>query len=241
MRRMLICTGLLLVPISSFAQSPTAAELVAKNIEARGGDARLKAIETRKVSGTITLQGAGGVDAKMEVLAKRPNLMLQEMRTGEQRFVTAYDGQQAWALNPMLGETPQRVDGPQADALRDQAQFDGLLIGAHLRGEGVEVAGKEIVEGASAWKLTLKRENRAVHVFLDEKTNLERKVTAAITGDAGEVLIESVISDYQPVDGVMVPRRVETRVGGQLQAVVKIESVEFNIPIEDGQFKMPAN
>jgi outer membrane lipoprotein-sorting protein len=237
---MLICTGLLLVPISSFAQSPTAAELIAKNIEARGGEARLKAIETRKVSGTITLQEAGE-NASMEVLSKRPNLMLQEMRAGELRFVTAYDGQQAWALNPKLGDTPQRVDGPQADALRDQAQFDGPLVGAQRRGEAIEVVGKEIVDGVSAWKLALKRENRTVHVFLDEKTALERKVSASIPSEAGEVLIESVISDYQPVDGIMVPRRVETRVGGQLQAVVKIESVQFNVPIDESQFKMPAN
>jgi outer membrane lipoprotein-sorting protein len=176
----------------------------------------------------------------MQVLAKRPNLMLQEMQAGEQRFVTAYDGQQAWALNPMLGDTPQRVDGPQADALRDQAQFDGPLIGAHQRGELIEVAGKEVVDGVPVWKLSLKRENRIVNVFLDEKTGLERKVSATITGDAGDVQIESLISDYQPINGLMVPRKVETRVGGQLQATVTIESVEVNVPIEDSQFRMPA-
>ena len=239
MKRLLMCASvLLLLPVSSGAQTPTVDELIAKNLEARGGEARLKAINTRKVSGTITLQG---MDAKMEVLAKRPNLMLQEMTAGEQRFVTAFDGRQAWALNPMLGATPQRVEGPQAEALRDQAQFDGLLLGAHQRGETIEVAGKEIVEGTPTWKLAIKRENRATNVFLDEKTGLERKVSATITGDAGEILIESVISDYQPVDGAMVPRRVETRVGGQLQATVRIESVEFNVPVDDNRFEMPGS
>lgn len=54
------------------------------------------------------------------------------------------------------------------------------------------------------------------------------------------MLIESVISDYQPADGILVPRRVETRVGGQVQATVRIEDVEFNIPIEDSRFQMPS-
>jgi outer membrane lipoprotein-sorting protein len=240
MRRLITCVIALLLPASAFAQSPSVDDLIAKNIQARGGEARLKAIQTRKVTGSIKLQGAGGSDARMQVLAKRPNLMLQEMQAGEQRFVTAYDGQEAWALNPMLGDTPQRVDGPQADALRDQAQFDGPLLGAHGRGEPIEVGGKDVVDGVPVWKVVLKRENRVVNVFLDEKTGLERKVSATITGDAGDVLIESLISDYQPVDGLMVPRRVETRVGGQLQATVTIESVEFNVPMEDSQFRMPS-
>jgi outer membrane lipoprotein-sorting protein len=234
----------LLLPVSAQGQAPaggavpTVAELIAKNVEARGGESRLSAITTRRVTGTITLQG---MDARMEVLAKRPNLMLQEMLAGEQRFVTAYDGQQAWALNPMLGDAPQRVEGPQADALRDQAQFDGLLVGAHKRGEAIEVLGREVVDGTPTWKLAIKRDNRVTNVFLDEKTALERKVSATIAGDAGDVLIESVISDYQPIDGAMVPRKVVTRVGGQLQASVSIESVEFNVPIDDSRFKMPGS
>jgi outer membrane lipoprotein-sorting protein len=230
----------LLLPASLWAQTPTVDELIARNIQAKGGEERLKGIQTRKVTGTIKLQGVGIPDARMQVLAKRPNLMLQEMQAGEQRFVTAFDGQQAWAVNPMLGDTPQRVEGPQADALRDQAQFDGPLIGAHQRRDPIEVAGKDVVEGVPVWKLAIKRENRVVNVYLDEKTGLERKVSATITGDAGDVLIESLISDYEPVDGLMVPRRVETRVGGQLQATVTIEKVEVNVPIEDSQFRMPS-
>ena len=242
MKQLLMCVCLLLLPVSSPAQAPagdavpTARELIARNIEARGGAARLEAINSRKVTGTITLQG---MDARMEVFAKRPNLMLQEMRAGEQRFVTAFDGQQAWALNPMLGDAPQHVEGPQADALRDQAQFDGLLIGAHRRGETIDVLGKDIVDGTPTWKLAIRRDNRVTNVYLDQQTALERKVSATITGEAGDVLIESVISDYQPIDGAMVPRKVETRVGGQLQATVRIESVEFNVPIDDSRFKMP--
>ena len=38
----------------------------------------------------------------------------------------------------------------------------------------------------------------------------------------------------------MVPRKVQTLVGGQTQATVTIDNVEFNVPIEDAQFKMPS-
>jgi len=220
------------------APTPTVDELIAKNLEARGGERRLQSIDTRRVTGTITI---GEREAKLRVLAKRPNLMLQEMQDGEQRFVTAYDGQQAWAVNPMLGDRPQRIEGPPADALRDQAQFDGPLVGAHRRGDKIDVVGPEIVEGVPTWKLAIHSGDRVMHVFLDQKTGLERKVSATIAGEAGDVLVESVFSDYATVDGAMMPRRVETRVGGELQATVRLETVEFNAPLEDAEFRMPTD
>lgn len=231
------CALALFVPAVALAQTPTptARELIARNVEARGGEARLGEIQTRRVVGTITLQDR---EARMEVLAKRPNLMLQEMVAGEQRFITAFDGKQAWALNPMLGDSPQPVEGPPADALKQQAQFDGLLLSAHRRGDAIEVVGPEIVEGTPTWKLAIKGADRVTHIFLDQKTGLERKVSATIAGDAGEVLVESVISDYEPVNGLLVPRKVETRVGGQQEATVRIETVEFNVPIDDSRFQM---
>jgi outer membrane lipoprotein-sorting protein len=238
MKQTTTCAALLLLCASTAgAQTPTVDALIEKYLAARGGESRLATIETRRVSGTITI---GDREAKLRVLAKRPNLMLQEMSTGDQRFITAFDGQQAWALNPMLGDKAQRVDGPPANALRDQAQFDGPLLGARRRGDRIEVVGRETVEGSPTWKLAVHSEDRIVHVFLDEQSGLERKVSATIPGEAGDVLIESVFSDYATIDGTMLPRHVETRVGGELQATVRLESVEFNVPLDDAEFRMPA-
>ena len=104
----------------------------------------------------------------------------------------------------------------------------------------MEVLGKEEVDGAPAWKLAITHDDKITTMYLDEKTALERKVSASVNQGGTQLLVESVISDYQPVDGVMVPRKVQTLVGGQTQATVTIEKVEFNVPIEDAEFKMPA-
>ena len=92
------------------AQTPTVDELLAKNMQARGGG-QLKNVKTRKVTGHVSTQG---MEMQMTVLAKRPNMMLQEMKMGDRRLVTAYDGSQAWGLNPMIGDTPQVLQGIQA-------------------------------------------------------------------------------------------------------------------------------
>ena len=158
----------------------------------------------------------------------------------DRRVVTAFDGQQAWAINPMIGPSAQLLQGVQADLIRDQAQFDGPLAYAKQRGDKMEVLGKEAIEGSPAWKLAITHGDKITTVYLDEKTALERKVSASVNQGGTQLLVESLISDYQPVDGIMVPRKVQTLVGGQTQATVSIEKIEFNVPIEDTEFKMPA-
>jgi outer membrane lipoprotein-sorting protein len=226
--------ALLAAPVA--AQTPTVDELLAKNMQARGGQ-KLKNINTRKVTGHVSTQG---VDMQMTVLAKRPSMMLQEMKMGDRRLVTAYDGSQAWGLNPMIGDTPQVLQGIQASLLKDQAYFDGPLALAKSRNDTIEVAGKEDIEGAPAWKLSITHEGRVTSIYLDAQTGLERKVSTTVTEGGQNLLIESVISDFQPTDGIMVPRKVNTVVGGQQQATVTIDSVEFDVPVDDAQFRMPA-
>jgi outer membrane lipoprotein-sorting protein len=253
MRLILMTCTLLAAAMPALAQTPTVDDLLAKNLESRGGAERLKAISTRKVAGTVTVQvrmppGAQQpaepapqtLQMPMQVLAKRPNLMLQEMKMQDRRVVTAFDGQQAWAINPMIGPSAQLLQGVQADLIREQAQFDGPLAYAKQRGDKMEVLGKEEIDGAPTWKLAITHGDKTTTVYLDEKTALERKVSASVNQGDTQLLVESVISDYQPVDGIMVPRKVQTLVGGQTQATVTIDKVEFNVPIEDTEFKMPA-
>jgi outer membrane lipoprotein-sorting protein len=254
MKRLILLTCTMLgAALPVLGQTPTVDELLARNLASRGGAEKLKAISTRKVTGKVTVQvpmppGAEQqaqsapqtLEMPMQVLAKRPNLMLQEMKMQDRRVVTAFDGQQAWAMNPMIGPSAQLLKDAQAELIRDQAQFDGPLTYARQRGDKMEVLGKEDVDGTSTWKLAITHDNKTTTVYLDEKTGLERKVAASVNQNGTQVLVESVISDYQPVDGIMVPRKVQTLVGGQTQATVSIDNVEFNVPIEDAQFKMPA-
>jgi S1-C subfamily serine protease/outer membrane lipoprotein-sorting protein len=226
--------------------APTIDELLAQNLASRGGSERLKAISSRRVSGRVAVvaSGSGGGSQlnvmPMQVLAKRPDLMLQEMRTQDRRIVTAFDGLQAWAINPSVSKAPFPLQGAQADVVRDQAQFDGPLAYAKQRGDKMEVLGKEAINGAPAWKLVITHGDKITTVYLDEKTALERKVSVSVNQGGTHLLVETIISDYQPVDGIMVPRKVQTLVGGQTQATVTIDRVEYNVALDDVQFRMPA-
>jgi len=220
------------------AQTPSADALVAKNLAARGGEAKLKSLTAMRLTGSVSVQG---MDMPLTVLTKRPNKMKQETTMQGQKLVQAFDGQIVWAINPMMGSTaPRALEGPAADALKTQSLFDGPLVGYKDRGDTLEVVGPADVEGVKTWKLKLTRKDgKSMHIFLDADTGLEKQWTSTMDQNGLTMEVETVMSDYQATDGVMVARSMRTMMGGQQVAAVKFASVEFNMPAEDSEFAMP--
>ena len=228
----LVCAG------PAAAQTPSVDDLVAKNLAARGGLAKLQTLNAIKLTGSVSVQG---MDMPLTVLTKRPNKMKQEMTMQGQTLVQAFDGETVWAINPMMGSpTPRVLEGPTANALKTQSLFDGPLVGYKERGDTLEVVGPADVEGVKTWKLKLTRKDgQSMHIFLDADTGLEKQWTATMEQNGMTMEIETIISDYQASDGVMVARSMRTMMGGQQVAGVTIATVEFNLPVEDAVFAMP--
>jgi outer membrane lipoprotein-sorting protein len=237
-RVLLVLCAAILFPTSSSAQTPSADELVAKNIEARGGEAKLKSLNTARLTGSLSVQG---MDVPFTMITKRPNKMRQEMTMQGSTIVQASDGQTVWAINPMIGAAePRAIEGPQADMLKSQALFDGPLVGYKDRGDTLEVVGPAEVDGAQGWELKLTRKDgQAMHIVLDATTGLERQWTATMEQNGLTMEINTVLSDYQPTDGVQVARAMRTMMGEQQVVALKFSNVEFNIEVDDGIFSMP--
>jgi outer membrane lipoprotein-sorting protein len=175
------------------------------------------------------------------VLTKRPNKMKQEMSMQGQKVVQAFDGQTVWGVNPMMGSTaPRAIEGPAADALKTQSIFDGPLVGYKERGDTLEVVGPADVEGTKTWKLKLTRKDgKAMHIFLDADTGLDKQWTATMDQNGMSMEIDTVMTEYQATDGILVARSMRSLMGGQQVAAVKFATVEFNLPIDDSEFAMP--
>jgi outer membrane lipoprotein-sorting protein len=221
------------------AQMPTVDEIVAKALTARGGVDKLRGVNTMKMVGTVNMQGR---EYPITVIAKRPNLMRQEMTIDGSRVVSAFDGTKVWVVNPMVGiNEPQEMSGPMADEIRDQPIFGGPLVGYKERGETLELVGPSKVGDVKTWKLKLSRQNgRPLFIDVDAATGLELQWSRSVDQGGMTVDVDSVMSDYQPTDrGILVPRTMRTMVGGHQQGVVKVASVEFDAPVEDADFQMP--
>jgi outer membrane lipoprotein-sorting protein len=230
-----LLVGMLMPAVSLFAQTPD--EIVASNLKAKGGVERLKSIASVKMTGKMTAQGR---EMPMTVYSKRPNLLRQDIKLPKGSVVQAFDGTTAWVIPPGE-EAPREVTGPQAEGARKNADFDSPLLDYAAKGHKVELVGKEKVGGAEVYHLKLVKKDGAIeHYYIDTTTNLEVKRSAEVDAGGATQVLESELSDYKPVDGMMIPHTIKQSMGGMPVSQMTIESIVFNGPMDDSLFKMPA-
>jgi outer membrane lipoprotein-sorting protein len=230
----------LLISAVSVARAQTVDEIVAKNLESRGGVEKWKSIQSMKVTGTIE---SGGRTIKLVAWSKRPNLSRQEMSFQGQQMVQAFDGTHVWIQAPGAADNKaQEVKGAQADLARAQAEFDSVLIDYKEKGHKVELVGKETDEAHPVYHLRVTRKGGEVqHYFLDADTGIERKITSTLKGPAGETATATIeFGDFREVNGVLAPFTIKNMLDGRLISQVSVSKIEFNVPIEDSLFQMPA-
>jgi hypothetical protein len=51
--------------------------------------------------------------------------------------------------------------------------------------------------------------------------------------------VDQEFSDYRDVDGIQVPFMIRTSTNGVLQSEVRVQTVEFNVAMDDALFRMP--
>jgi outer membrane lipoprotein-sorting protein len=223
--------GVLVAALPARAQSVD--EIIAKNVQAKGGLEKLRAVQSLKQTAHLTLQG---MEATLTIYGKRPNLSRQEMNLAGQAMVMGFDGETAWQMTPMMGSAGMAVTGPQADAIKEQADFDGPLVDYKAKGYTIELVGTESVGGKPAYHLKLTgKDQRVSHCYLDVVTGLEAKIVT----DGRDGPVEQELSDYRDVEGLKVPFAVRTLSGGQVLAQIIVDKVELNVKFDDAIFKMP--
>ena len=227
----------LLVP-AVWAQSVD--DIIAKNIQARGGMDKLKAVQTMKTAATMAM--GPGMEAPGMMIQKRGNMGRLEFTIQGLTAVQAYDGKNAWQIMPFMGKKdPELMSADEAKEVEENADIDGPLVDYKSKGHQIELLGKEKLEGTDAYKLKLTLKNGDVQtVYLDADSFLEIKEETKRTVRGTEQVMEASIGDYKEVNGIVLPFAIESGVKGSTdKQKLTITKVEFNVPAEDSIFKMP--
>lgn len=220
------------------AASQTLDELLARNLEARGGAERLRAARSVRMTGTMSF--GPGLAAPFTLEMKRPNRMRVEFEVDGQTGVQAFDGRSAWMSMPFLGrDGPEEMPAEEARQIEEQADFDGPLVDWREKGHRLTLVGRQRLDGAEAWKLELVLKSRELrHVYLDAATFLEVRVEGSRRFEGRTVAFRSNLGDYREVDGRRVPFSIES---GPLDAPepqrLRFERIEFGVEIDDARFR----
>ena len=228
--------------LSVFTQCQTAEELVDKNIQAKGGLEKIKAIHSLHMTGKLT---GGGFTATVTQDGMRPNLVRETFSLQGMTGVQAYDGTVGWQIQPFGGHKDPELMGEDdvRDLLRD-ADFDGPLVDYREKGNAVEYLGHDVVDGDDALRLKVTLKNGDIlYYYLDPDTYLEirKEIQEFIRGSIKENVVD--LGSYKPVGGVMYPFSIASGPKNRPNAgqTTTIERIEVNVPLAKAEFELPAS
>ena len=269
---MFIAVGTLFAAAADKSQPGTklsAAEIVDKNVSARGGLAAWRAVKALSLSGKIDAGGNNSspvlptrgsrkaraqrtpaprpveqVQLPLLIELKRSHKSRIELQFNGQTAIQAFDGTNGWKLRPFLNRRdiePYTADELKAASL--QGELDGPLMDYHAKGSKVALVGSEKVGDRDTYKLAVTtRDGQVQHIWVDSQSFLEVKMEGSPRRLDGKVHpVEIYYAEFRPAPGGLVlPYLYETKVEGVKQTEkIQIESVLVNPKLDDTLFAKP--
>jgi outer membrane lipoprotein-sorting protein len=211
------------------ASAQTAEEIIAKNIEAMGGAAKLETLNSAKQSGTMSTQG---MEIPMEFqIVHNVGFRMDVEVMGTSNYQVANKTQAAMFF-PVQGMTePKMEEAEGVEAAQGSLNLRGLL-GYKERGLVITFEGADKLDGADVLKLKVTKKDKVSTYFIDAKTFRLSKTVS--TNSAGAEM-ESTFSDYkQNKDGYWFAYTIKT---SGMPAPVTYTNIDTNVKIDESIFK----
>ena len=215
----------------------TVEEVLAKHAEAKGGQAAWSAVTSLRLSGTHTAFGDSG---PYTLSRQRPNHSLFQFEAPRGRTVYAYDGETAWAIDPVAGnDWGQPSNLVDAGVIIPEADFANALLDAEALGHTVKLVGRGDFDGEDTYQLEVSRQGGGSETwYLSSDTFLEF-ARVAPASDYGRPIAEgrTYFLDFRKVGDLMLPHHIEKEYGTRLRISV-IDTVTVNPGFPAGFFDL---
>ena len=221
---------------------PSLDDMVAKNIQARGGIAALHEMHSLTLRGKL-LVNDGQIELGFVQTVERPSNIRVEASIQGLTQVQAYNGTIGWQINPFQGrKDPERLSADDIKSLAETvADFDGSLVDWQRKGNRLQYLGTEDVDGTLAYKIKLTRpRGDTEYVYLDPDHFLEIRLLSQRTEHGETVETETDLGDYEKIQGVFVPFSVEFgRKGSTDRQKLIVNSAKINAKTDGSSFNLP--
>jgi outer membrane lipoprotein-sorting protein len=228
-----------LLPLAAAGQTPD--YILDRAIAARGGLDKIRAVQGERISGHISF----GPDAEgpFFVELKRPRKMHMEFSMQGSTMVRVYDGKSAgWANNPFAGKNnPEPMAEEELKNISEESDFDGPLVNYKAKGNQIELAGKDKVEGREVYRLKLTTKNGDVRFYLfDSETFFLLKWEGKRKFKDEDMPVESYFRDYHDVGGLQFAFEIDSGTSAEeINQKILIDKIELDPEISDSRFLKP--
>ena len=221
---------------SELVKWPSGSAVLAKFVEAVGGEAALKQVSTRVEKGIALM--AGGHQLPIEIFAKAPDQRVSVMHIANGESVTAYNGHEGWLSAPgrpvrMMSASDEyaaRLDAVAFFPANLAAIFDELK----LQPTSEDVGGKT---ATVVWGMA--KGQQPVKLYFDPQLGLLVRMLHYTNTALGLNPTRVDFADYRAVGSVKTPYGwTIARPGGAF--TIHLDEVNDNAPIEASRFEKPA-
>ena len=236
---LLIAVLLAPVVVSTESQTtplPSGREVIARYVDAIGGQAALKAVKSIRFRGQFELTGQN-LRGDFETVAARPaRLSSVATMPGVGRIERTYDGQVGWAIDPFLG--PRLIKDRELQEFAAEAEFDNPLHPSEFIKELTTVE-KTQYDNRPAYKV------HVVHIsgveqmeYFDVETGLQLGWEATrVLGPQSAFPTSEMMRDYKKFGPIMFPTTVVEHALSNEQ-VLHATSIEYDV-VPANAFDMP--
>jgi hypothetical protein len=235
---------LCMLGVSRSASAVTADEIVARNVEARGGAAALASLKSIRRTGRLVLPGRSLLITLSDV-RERPGRIRQEATYQGLTQIQAWGGEKGWQVQPFEGrKEPSMMSEDDVKPFRNAADLDGPFVNAKAKGHSLEYLGTEDVDGTLAHKLRVRLKwGGEVTVWIDPDTWMVIRDLQTLTVRGAEQQVETDYGDYEKVGGVFVPMSEERGPRSSPPASREksiYDKAEANVAVAEDAFAFPA-
>ncbi len=226
----LFIAGIAFTSLNVSAQ--TADEIIAKNIEAMGGTAKLATLTSVKMSGNMSAQGQDFPITITKSHLKGMRVDLDIMGQACYQIITPEKGSMFFPIQGMT--EPKEMDAEALKSGQSQLDIQGGLFNYKEKGKTVALSGNEKVDGADAFKLKLTdKAGKLTTYFIDAKTFRIIKSAGKASMNGQEMDMETSFSDYkQNADGYWFAYTMTTPNGP-----MTFDKIETNVKVDESIFK----
>jgi len=237
--RLFLAAGISLLLLPGLVLAQSVDDLIAKNIQAHGGIAKLQTVKTMRTSGKVSF---GGFQARFLQENLRPDKVREETIVQGLAQVQGYDGKVGWQVNPFQGrKDAELLSADDLKSLQEDSDIDGPLVDYKSKGHAAELLGHDSVEGTDCYKIKVTLKNGDIRIyFLDADSFLELKIESQNIVRGTTQYSETYYGDYEQVDGIYYPFEYEQgQKGSSSRAKFTVEKLEINVPLAESLFAMP--
>jgi hypothetical protein len=226
-------TGLVAGVMGVSAQS--AQQIVAKHLEALGGKEKLQSINSLYIEGIAVLEN--GTKASMKTWRVYDRLYRQEIGLSGGNMVVIVTPRQGWSYSPQSTGVFRPLTDDQFRALKPEIDPAGPLVDYNAKGNKIELAGKDSVEGQECYKIRVYYPSGlSAMYFIDAKTWYILRETHKSPDEAGgNTTID--YKDYKIIPGGYI--FPYTIIISRYGARISVEKVKINSTINTDLLSKP--